>query len=62
MLKLIKKYPSQASTIIGALVAIAQAWNSVDWKNFDWKKEWPALLLSGMIALGGYLTSLNIKK
>jgi hypothetical protein len=61
-MKLSKKQRSQLSTIMGAVVAVATAWVTIDWANFafDFKSIAP-LVLSGLVALGGYLTSINGK-
>jgi hypothetical protein len=53
---------SLASTIIGLFVAVASAWITIDWTNFDIKKEWMKLVLSAVIAAGGFLTQLKEKK
>lgn len=62
MKKFKENIASHLSTIIGAIIAIATAWLDIDWSDFDVKKEWPKLALSGIIALGGYATSINILK
>jgi hypothetical protein len=61
-MKLSKKQRSQLSTIMGAVVAVATAWVTIDWANFafDFKSIAP-LVLSGLVALGGYLTTINGK-
>ena len=45
---------NRLATLGGFLTAIANAWINVDWTNFDWKKEWPKLFLSAVIAIAGY--------
>lgn len=62
-MKLSKKQRSMFSTIMGAIVAIATAWVGVDWETFtfDFKHIAP-LFLSGMVALGGYMTSIDTKE
>lgn len=51
------------STILGALVAVANAWITIDWDNFEWNRNTiTKLVLSGLIALGGYMTSINKRK
>lgn len=50
---------STLSTIIGMSVAIASAWITIDWTNFDIKKEWPKLALSAVIAVGGVATKIK---
>jgi hypothetical protein len=59
-MKLNKKQRSQLSTIMGAVVAVATAWVTVDFETFalDFKSIAP-LVLSGLVALGGYLTTIN---
>jgi len=61
-MKLTKKQRSHASTIFGAVVAVATAWVTVDWETFtfDFKHIAP-LFLSALVALGGYMTSINSK-
>jgi len=62
MKNLITKYKSELSTIFGALVAIATAWQSIDWDNFQLNAaNISKLMLSAIIALGGYMTSINVK-
>lgn len=57
---LTKKQRSHISTVLGIVVAIANAWANVDWSNFAWDTKHVApLVISGLIALGGYMTSLN---
>lgn len=53
---------SHISTIAGALVALGTAWSTIDWSNFDLAKDYPKLILPGMIALGGYMTKLNVSQ
>jgi hypothetical protein len=60
--KLIHKYKSQLSTFFGAIVAIATAWQAIDWDNFELNAGTIGkLLTSALIALGGYITSINVK-
>ena len=62
MKNLINKYKSELSTIFGALVAIATAWQSIDWDNFEFNPAtFSKLMMSAIIALGGYMTSINVK-
>ena len=62
MKNLINKYKSELSTIFGALVAIATAWQSIDWENFEFNPgNISKLMMSAIIALGGYMTSINVK-
>jgi len=46
---------------MGGIVGVAAAWMTIDWSSFDIHKEWPKLVLSALIFLGGYLTEV-IKK
>jgi hypothetical protein len=61
MEKIKSNWNNLLATIIGAIVGIASAWMTIDWSNFDVKKEWPKLALSAVIFLGGYFTQI-IKK
>ena len=62
-MKLTKKQASQLSTILGLIVAIANAWANVDWTNFVWDTKHVApLIISALIALGGKMTSININE
>jgi hypothetical protein len=62
MKAVISKYKSHLSTLFGAVVAVATAWQSIDWDNFELNASTIIkLLLSGVIALGGYMTSINVK-
>lgn len=50
------------STMLGLIVAVANAWVNVDWTTFELNTAHVApLLVSGAIALGGYMTSINTK-
>jgi hypothetical protein len=62
MRSIIHKYRSQISTVFGAIVAIATAWQTIDWDNFDLNAGTIGkLFTSALIALGGYITSINVK-
>ena len=53
------KQTSRAATILGICVAIASAWITIDWTNFNITKEYPKLILSGIIAYGGYISRIK---
>jgi len=57
---LIKKFKKNLhdylATVLGLAVALSQAWMTIDWANFIIEKEYPKLVLSAIIALGGYVT------
>jgi hypothetical protein len=61
-MKLSKKQRSIISTVMGGVVAVCMAWQLVDWDTFefDFRHIFP-LFLSGMVAIGGHMTSLNKK-
>lgn len=44
------------ATITGFGIAIIAAWETVDWANFTFDKEWPKLAISALIAAKGYFT------
>lgn len=50
------------ATIMGILVAISQALVTIDWNTFNIEKEYPKLILSAIIALGGYVSTFKIRK
>lgn len=49
------------ATIMGIIVAISSAWITIDWTTFDIKKEYPKLILSAIIAIGGYRSTIKLK-
>jgi hypothetical protein len=55
-----KNWQSHIATIAGLLTALGTAWSTIDFSIFEWPKDAPKLILPGMIALGGYLTKLNL--
>jgi hypothetical protein len=59
MKKIKENWQSHISTLIGAVMAIANAWITIDWNTFDINKEYPKLVLSALMALGGYMTKIN---
>jgi hypothetical protein len=56
-----KNWESKLSTLMGFIVAIATAWITIDWSTFDINKEYPKLILSALIGIGGYMTKINSK-
>ena len=48
-----RKFRDYLASGVGILTAIASAWMTIDWINFDISKEWPKLVLSAIIAIGG---------
>jgi hypothetical protein len=59
MKKIKENWQSHLSTLIGGIMAIANAWITIDWSTFDINKEYPKLILSGLMAIGGYMTKIN---
>ncbi len=53
-------YANHGATIAGIATAIATAWMTIDFSTFDIKKEWPKLVLSAIIAAGGYKSTLKL--
>lgn len=51
-----KNKASNASTIMGYLVALAVGLKDIDFKNFELASEWPTLVICAVIALGGHMT------
>lgn len=56
MIKIKENLNDWSATIAGLLVAIGTAYSTIDWTNFNIKKEWPRLLISAAIAIGGYIS------
>jgi hypothetical protein len=54
-----KNWRSHLSTVMGAIVAIATAWSTIDLSLFDIKKDWIKLIIPALIAIGGYMTKIN---
>jgi len=61
MKKIKQNWESKLSTIMGFIVAISTAWITIDWVTFDINKEYPKLVLSALIGIGGYMTKINSK-
>jgi hypothetical protein len=57
---MINKYKSEISTFAGILVAIGTAWSTIDFSTFEFVKDWHKLIIPAMIAIGGYVTKLNV--
>jgi len=52
--------PDFAATILGLLVAIANAWINIDWDNFEWNaNNCIKIGISAVIAMGGYVSTLK---
>jgi hypothetical protein len=61
MKKIKENWQSHISTAMGFIVAISTAWITIDWTTFDISKEYPKLILSALIGIGGYMTKINSK-
>ena len=59
MKKIKQNWESKLSTIMGFIVAISTAWITIDWVTFDINKEYPKLILSALIGIGGYMTKIK---
>lgn len=61
-MKLTKKQRSLGATFLGFIVAIANAWITIDWDNFILSGgNIMKLVLSAIIAAGGYFSILKNK-
>lgn len=60
MKKIKQNWQSHTSTIIGGIVAIATAWSTIDFSTFEFSKDWHKLIIPAIIAIGGYVTKLNV--
>ncbi len=56
-----KNISDWGATLLGVLVAVAMDIMLIDWTNFQIKKEWPKLLCSVVIAIGGYVSKIKMK-
>ena len=54
--------PSRQATIGGLILAIINAFTTLNWNSMDITKDWYKWLISIGIALGGYLSSVNPRK
>lgn len=61
MKNLKKNIADWGATALGVLVAVAMDVMLIDWANFQIKKEWPKLLCSVVIAIGGYVSKIKMK-
>ena len=59
MNKIKENWQSKLSTLMGFIVAISTAWITIDWVTFDINKEYPKLILSALIGIGGYMTKIK---
>ena len=59
MKKIKQNWESKLSTLMGFIVAISTAWITIDWVTFDINKEYPKLVLSALIGIGGYMTKIK---
>lgn len=58
-----RKLADWSATVMGAILAIANAWITIDWDNFELnQKNCFKLVLSGIIAFGGYLSRFKTKE
>lgn len=44
------------ATIAGIAVALGTAWSTIEWSTFDIKRDYMKLVVSALIALGGYFS------
>ena len=52
-----------AETMLGLLVAVANAWINIDWDNFEWSpNNCVKIGISAIIAAGGYISTFKTKK
>lgn len=57
------KRNSIIATVLGLLVAVANAWVTIDWDHFEFNTgNCMKLSLSAVIAIGGAVSSVNMPK
>lgn len=63
MFKRIKSLSGNAlATMLGIGTSLCTAYAAIDFATFDFKKEWYKLIVIGLPALGGYVSTLNKPK
>lgn len=50
------------ATLVAVIVAVAMDWMLIDWANFNIKKEWPKLVLSAVVVIGGIVSKVKTPK
>lgn len=60
MKNLKQNWHSHIATLAGLLTALGTAWSTIDFSTFELSKDYPKLIFPGMIALGGWMTKLNV--
>ena len=54
--------PDFAATLLGLLVAVSNAWLTIDWDNFEWSlNNGIKIGISAVIAMGGYISTIKTK-
>lgn len=56
-----KRLHNKLATFAGLITAISTAWITIDWASFEVARDYPKLILSGLIAVGGWFSSFNKK-
>ena len=50
------------ATLLGLLVAVSNAWLTIDWDNFEWSlNNGIKIGISAVIAMGGYISTIKTK-
>jgi len=62
MKAILYKYKSEISTFAGLLVAVGTAWSTIDFSTFNFSTDWHKLIIPAMIAVGGYVTKINVER
>lgn len=58
-----KLNPDALATLLGLLVAVSNAWVTIDWDNFEWTaNNCVKIGISAIIAAGGYISTIKTKK
>lgn len=57
-----QKMAGYAASALGLMVAIANAWITIDWEHFEFTEgNIIKLALSGIIATGGFISRISVK-
>jgi hypothetical protein len=62
MKNILYRYKSEISTFAGLLLAVGTAWSTIDFSTFEASKDWHKLIIPAMIAIGGYVTKINVER
>lgn len=54
-------WANHGATIAGLVTAVGTAWATIDWTTFDLQRDGIKLIISAVIAGGGWLSKFKVK-